>query len=419
MKNQDSSSITVEAIQDAAKRLCNVVTKTPLQYSHNLSKKYDCEVYLKREDLQVVRSYKIRGAYNMMSLLAKEQLQRGVVCASAGNHAQGFAYSCKLLGAKGVVFMPNVTPKQKVTQTKMFGEDWIRIRLEGDTFDHCATKAKIYAKEHGMVFVPPFDHQQIIEGQGTVGLEILNDTQDVDFLFMPVGGGGLAAGVGAYFKEVSPNTKIIGVEPLGAPSMSQALEAGHPVLLHSIKSFVDGAAVKRVGDITFEICKDVLDEMHLVSEGKVCSTILTLYNQDAIVVEPAGALSIAALDDYADQIKGKTVVCVVSGSNNDIERIPEIKERSLQYEGLKHYFLVRFAQRPGALKDFLTKVLGPNDDISRFEYMKKNAKESGSALVGIELSFSGDYDGLINRMKEYHMDFTEVNKNNALFEYLV
>jgi threonine dehydratase len=419
MENKESTLITVESIQDAANRLCKVVVNTPLQYSHNLSKKYDCEVYLKREDLQVVRSYKIRGAYNMMSSLNREHLQRGVVCASAGNHAQGFAYSCKLLGAKGVVFMPNVTPKQKVTQTKMFGEDWIQIRLEGDTFDHCAAKAKIYAKEHGMIFVPPFDHKEIIEGQGTVGLEILDELQDIDFLFVPVGGGGLAAGVGSYFKRISPTTKIIGVEPLGAPSMSCAMEAGHPVLLQSIKSFVDGAAVKRVGDITFEICKEVLHEMHLVSEGKVCSTILRLYNQDAIVVEPAGALSIAALDDYADQIKGKKIVCVVSGSNNDIDRIPEIKERSLQYEGLKHYFLVRFAQRPGALKDFLNKVLGPNDDISRFEYMKKNAKESGSALVGIELTFASDYDGLINRMKEYHMDFTEVNKNNALFEYLV
>lgn len=417
--NSDSVQITVNAVQEAAKSLENVIVKTPLQYSHNLSRKYECEVYLKREDLQVVRSYKLRGAYNMMSSLDKDQLERGVVCASAGNHAQGFAFSCKLLGAKGVVFMPSVTPKQKVTQTKMFGEDWVSIRLEGDTFDHCASSAQKYAKEHGMVFIPPFDHVKIVEGQATVGLEILEKQKDIDYLFLPIGGGGLAAGVGAYFKAISPATQVVGVEPQGAASMTKAFEEGHPVTLESINSFVDGAAVKRVGDLNYAICKDTIDEIHIVPEGKVCTTILQLYNQDAIVVEPAGALSIAVLDDYASQIKGKTIVCVISGSNNDIERMPEIKERSLQYEGLKHYFLIQFAQRPGTLKDFLNKVLGPNDDITRFEYMKKTAKESGSALVGIELASSGDYAGLIRRMQEYQLDFTEVNKNNALFDYLV
>lgn len=400
-------------------RLKKVVNRTPLTYNHSLSKKYQCNVYLKREDLQVVRSYKLRGAYNMMSSLPAEQLQKGVVCASAGNHAQGFAFSCKKLNAKGVVFMPVITPRQKITQTKMFGEDFIEVKLVGDTFDDCAVAAKKYTEENQMIFIPPFDDLRIIEGQGTVAIEILEDQPAIDYLFVPVGGGGLSAGVGSYFKTYSPKTKIVGLEPEGAPSMFEALKAGHPVLLDSIDRFVDGAAVKRVGDITFSICKEVLDDMHLVAEGKVCSTILKLYNEDAIVVEPAGALSVAALDDYAEEIKGKNIVCIISGSNNDIDRMPEIKERSLQYEGLKHYFLVNFAQRPGALKEFVNHVLGPNDDITRFEYMQKTNKESGPALIGVELKSRDDYDQLLIKMKKYHINYTELNKNDTLFGYVV
>ena len=405
--------------QKAAMRLKKVVTKTPLQLSASLSKKYHCSVYLKREDLQVVRSYKLRGAYNMMSSLSPEQLAKGVVCASAGNHAQGFAFSCRKLQAKGMVFMPIITPNQKVTQTKMHGDDAVEIRLVGDTFDDCAIAAKKYTEENGMTFIPPFDDYRIIEGQGTVGVEILEDMAYIDYLFIPVGGGGLSAGVGTYFKTYSPKTKIIGLEPEGAPSMYEALKAGHPVTLDEIDRFVDGAAVKRVGDITFPICKDVLDDMRLVPEGRVCSTILKLYNEDAIVVEPAGALSVAALEDFAAEIRGKTVVCIVSGSNNDIDRMPEIKERSLQYEGLKHYFLIRFPQRPGALKEFVNDVLGPDDDITRFEYMQKTNKEAGPALIGIELKSRKDYEILLENMNKRHINFTELNKNDNLFGYLV
>jgi threonine dehydratase len=355
----------------------------------------------------------------MISSLQKHQLKNGVVCASAGNHAQGFAYSCRKLNIKGVVFMPFFTPKQKVHQTKMFGEDFIEIRLTGDTFDDCAIAAKQYTLENEMTFIPPFDDEKIIEGQATVGVEIFERLDNIDYLFIPVGGGGLAAGVGTYAKTISPKTKIIGVEPEGAPSMTAALKAGHPVTLDNIERFVDGASVKRVGELTFSICKDVLDDMILVPEGKACSTILELYNDDAIVVEPAGALSIAALDTYADQIEGKNVVCIVSGSNNDIDRMQEIKERSLQYEGLKHYFLVRFAQRPGALKEFVNHVLGPNDDITRFEYMQKHNKESGPALVGIELQSTQDYEVLLSNLNKYNINYTELKKNNNLFEYLV
>jgi threonine dehydratase len=400
-------------------RLKDVVKKTPLTYNHNLSRKYGCDVYLKREDLQIVRSYKLRGAYNMMSLLPSNQLAKGVVCASAGNHAQGFAYSCKKLNVQGVVFMPIITPNQKVSQTKMFGEGFVEVKLVGDTFDDCAVAAKKYTEEHGLTFIPPFDNIRIIEGQSTVGIEILEEQQNIDFLFLPVGGGGLSAGVGAYFKTFAPQTKIIGVEPEGAPSMLTAIKAGQPVKLDNIDSFVDGAAVKRVGDATFEICKQVIDDMHLVPEGKICSTILKLYNEEAIVVEPAGAISVAALDDYADQIKGKKIVCVVSGSNNDIERMQEIKERSLQYEGLKHYFLIRFAQRPGALKEFVNQVLGPTDNITRFEYMQKNKKDSAPALVVVELESPENYQVLINNMKSYNINYTALNKNDNVFAYLV
>ncbi|MBU3743812.1 MAG: threonine ammonia-lyase [Sediminibacterium sp.] len=416
---QETLSISALDFAGARERLKKVVKHTPLTFSRNLSRKYDCQIFLKREDLQVVRSYKIRGAFNMMSSLSPEQVANGVVCASAGNHAQGFAFSCKKLQVKGVVFMPIITPNQKVSQTKMFGEDWIEVVLTGDTYDDCAKEALAYTRAHKKVFIPAFDDIRIIEGQATVGMEILEDQPDIDYIFVPVGGGGLSAGVGAYYSLFSPKTQIVGVEPAGAPSMLEALKAGKPVELTNIERFVDGAAVKKVGDVTFSICKEVLDDMHLVAEGKICSTILQLYNEDAIVVEPAGAMTIAVLDDYAEKIKGKKIVCIVSGSNNDIDRMQEIKERSLQYEGLKHYFLIRFAQRPGALKEFVSKVLGPNDDITRFEYMQKHNKETGPALVGVELKSKSDYDVLIQHLHLYQINFTEIRPEDNLFGYLI
>ncbi len=405
--------------KEAATRLKEVVNKTPLQYNAHLSRRYDCNIYLKREDLQVVRSYKLRGAYNLMKSLPEQQLQKGVVCASAGNHAQGFAYCCEKLNVNGVVFMPVITPNQKINQTKMFGDNKIEIRLTGDNYDECAAAAKEFTAQHNMTFVHPFDDYRIIEGQATVGIEILDELDSVDYLFLPVGGGGLASGVGTYFKTYSPKTKIIGTEPEGAPSMYNAFKAGKPVTLDCIDTFVDGASVKRTGDLTYKICKEVLDDLHLVPEGKVCSTILKLYTEDAIVAEPAGALTVSALGDFAEEIKGKNVVCVVSGGNNDIDRMQEIKERSLQYEGLKHYFLIRFAQRPGALKEFVNNVLGPDDDITRFEYIQKHNKETGPALVGIELKKRGDYDVLLSKLKKSHISYTELKKDDNMFGYVV
>ncbi len=399
--------------------LKNVVLKTPLQFHRKLSEKFGCEVYLKREDLQVVRSYKIRGAYNLIQSLNEAERQRGVVCASAGNHAQGVAFSCKLLDIKGVIYMPAITPKQKINQVKMFGGSNIEIVLVGDTFDDCQAHALEFTKQNNSVFIPPFDHEKVIEGQGTVAKEILEEQSNIDYVFVPVGGGGLSAGMGSYFATYAPQIKMIGVEPQGAPSMKEALEAGKPVILVSIQRFVDGASVKRVGDRNFEICKDELADMLLVPEGKVSSTILQLYNEDAIVAEPAGALSIAALDQYADKIKGKEVVCILSGGNNDIDRMQEIKERSLLYEGLKHYFIVRFAQRPGALKEFVNHILGPNDDIVRFEFIQKHNKETGPALIGIEVKSKEDFDFLIERMNSHKLNYTLVNQNENLFEYLV
>ncbi|MEO1261935.1 MAG: threonine ammonia-lyase IlvA [Bacteroidota bacterium] len=403
----------------AAERLQPVVRKTPLQYNQNLSDRYGCNIWLKREDLQRVRSYKIRGAFNLMSSLPKAELAKGVVCASAGNHAQGFAFSCNKMQVSGVIFMPVITPRQKIRQTQMFGKEYIEIKLVGDNFDACATAAMEFTEKNDMTFVPPFNHTRIIEGQGTVGLEIFADLKDPDFVFLPIGGGGLSAGVGTCLKNLWPRVKIIGVEPEGAPSMSEAIRVGEPVTLPEIERFIDGAAVKRVGDITFSYCKDVLDDVVLAPEGQVCSTILRLYNEEAIVVEPAGALSIAALEQYRDLIEGQNIVCVVSGSNNDIDRMPEIKERSLIYEGLKHYFLIRFAQRPGALKEFVNNVLGPTDDITRFEYIKKTKKESGPALVGIEVQVPKDIEALKRKMKIYQVDFTEVGRDDKLFGYLV
>lgn len=406
-------------IPAAAEKLKGVVKHTPLMYNHNLSMRYQCNVYLKREDMQVVRSYKLRGAYNMMSSLPMEKLVKGVVCASAGNHAQGVAYSCKALNVQGVIFMPVITPRQKIKQVEMWGAGFIKIILTGDTFDECAAEAIKYAAENAMTFIPPFDHPKIIEGQGTVALEILEELSQVDFLLVPIGGGGLAAGAGTYFKSVSPHTRLLGVEPEGAPTMQQALAAGEPVVLPTLDRFVDGAAVKRAGNLTFQLCKETLDGTLLVPEGKVCTTILKLYNEEGIVVEPAGALTITALDQLQEQIKGKNVVCVISGSNNDIDRMQEIKERSLLYEGLKHYFIIGFAQRPGALKEFVNNILGPGDDITRFEYVQKHNKETGPALVGIELNSRDDYEALISRLENSQINYREINKDDDLFGYLI
>lgn len=412
---------TTEGIEQAKLALQDVVEKTPLQLNTNLSEEYNCNIYLKREDLQKVRSYKIRGAYNFITKLKNTEKKTGVVCASAGNHAQGFALSCQLLKIKGTVFMPQTTPKQKVRSVQRLGKEFITIELAGDTYDDAKHAALKFAQKEGKIFVPPFDHKLTIEGQGTVALEIIEQLgkKKLDYIFVPIGGGGLASGVITYLKKYSPNTKIIGVEPEGAPAMKKSLEEKKLVTLQQINNFVDGAAVKQVGQITYDICKQGLHELVLVPEGRICTKILQLYNRDAIVTEPAGTLSIAALDFSKEDLKGKNVVCVISGGNNDIERMPEIKERSMIYEGLKHYFIIKFPQRSGALKQFVNKVLGADDDITLFEYTKKNTKESGPALVGIELKYKEDYEGLIDRMKKYNIDYTPINNDPILFNFLI
>lgn len=412
--------VTLEDITLASNVVKDVVRKTPLQKNQILSDRYHCNVYLKREDLQYVRSFKIRGAYNFLHNISVADRQKGVVCASAGNHAQGVAFSCEYLKIMGTIFMPATTPKQKVSQVSLFGGEFVDIRLVGDTFDDSFSAAMEYCRQADMTFVHPFDHPLIIAGQGTIGMEILDEMDEpVDYVFLAIGGGGLAAGVGSYIKGISPATKIIGVEPAGAPSMKTSLSKGAVEALDNIDTFVDGAAVKQIGRLTFQICRDVLDDVIVVPEGKVCTTILELYNENAIVAEPAGALPIAALDSYRDQIQGKNVICIVSGGNNDIDRMQEIKERSLIYEGLKHYFIIHFPQRSGALKEFIDKVLGPDNDITRFEYTKKNNREDGPALVGIELNRKEEYPSLIDRMERYGINYIEINKEPALFHLLI
>lgn len=410
----------IKDIEAAAETIRKVARVTPLDESIRLSKQYNANILLKREDLHRVRSYKIRGAFNKISSLTKEQLSKGVVCASAGNHAQGVAFACNHLGINGTIYMPSVTPKQKIEQTKMFGGHNITVVLEGDTFDDSSNAALKFCKENQKNFVHPFDDEKVIEGQGTIGLELLEQsTEPIDYIFVAIGGGGLASGLCAVFNTLSPETKIIGVEPEGAPSMKTSIEKGRNTRLKHIDKFIDGAAVQRVGDLTFPICQKYLHEMVTVPEGKVCQTILDLYNRDAIVVEPAGALNIAVLDVYKDIIKGKNVVCIVSGGNNDITRTAEIKERALLYGQLKHYFIVRFPQRPGALKQFVAEILGPDDDITHFEYSKKSSKENAPAIVGIELKSPADLIPLVNRMKANNFYGDYLNDKPDLFQYLV
>ena len=411
---------TVEAIEKASSVLEEILEPTPFQKNQNLSSLYEANIFLKREDLQMVRSYKIRGAYNKIRSIDPDSMQNGIVCASAGNHAQGVAFSCSKLKIMGSIFMPTTTPKQKIEQVRMFGKEYIEIILTGDTFDAANSAAIRFAKENDKTFIPPFDDPKVMEGQGTIGREILNQSKGkLDYIFVPIGGGGLASGLGSYIRQMSPDTKIIGVEPAGAPCMKAAIEAGKVVKLEQIDKFVDGAAVQEAGSLTYQVCKEVLDDIVVVPEGAVCTTIIQMYNKSAIVVEPAGALSSAALRFYADKIKGKNVACIVSGSNNDITRMEEIREKSLLYEGLKHYFLVNFPQKSGAVLSFIRDVIGPKDDLVYIQYIKKTNKESGPALIGIEVSEKEEFDELIKRMEANNIKFEYINENNILFEILI
>ncbi len=411
---------TVEAIEKASGVLEEILTPTPFQKNNNLSDIYGAEVYLKREDLQMVRSYKIRGAYNKIRSIDPENMKNGIVCASAGNHAQGVAFSCSKLQIMGSIFMPVTTPKQKIEQVRMFGREYIEIVLTGDTFDAANSAAIEFAKENNKTFIPPFDDPKVMEGQGTIGLEILKQTEaPLDYIFVPIGGGGLASGLGSYIKQMSPSTKVIGVEPAGAPCMKAAIDNGGVIKLAEIDKFVDGAAVQQAGSFTYEVCKQVLDDIVVVPEGAVCTTIIHMYNKSAIVVEPAGALAVAALKQYKDQIKGKRVACIVSGSNNDITRMEEIREKSLLHEGLKHYFIVNFPQKSGAILSFIQNVIGSSADLVHIQYIKKTNKNFGPALIGIELAAKEDFEPFLSRMKENGFAYEYINENNQLFEILI
>ncbi|MEK7132594.1 MAG: threonine ammonia-lyase IlvA [Patescibacteria group bacterium] len=423
-------TFNVKMVEDAREHLRGVARETPLQFHSGLSHHFGAKIYLKREDLQIVRSYKLRGAYNRMRLLTPAEKKRGVVCASAGNHAQGAAFSCKALKTQGIIFMPRNTPRQKIDRVHSLGGSYVTIELYGDTFDEAFGEAKSVSQKRRMVFVHPFNDPFVIAGQGTVGAEILEQLsaeggsasggkEQIDFCVVPIGGGGLCAGLGSYMKWRSPATKIIGAEPAGAPSMSEALKAGKVVTLEKIDTFVDGAAVRTVGDLTFKLCKKVLGKLILVPEGKVCETMISLYQRDGIVAEPAGALAIASLEQIGESLKGKTAVCIVSGGNNDISRYPEVIERSLVYQGLKHYFMISFSQRPGALKRYLNEALGPTDDITLFEYTKKNNRENGPALVGIELARKEDLKPLLKRMDKIGMSYELIEKGSPIFSFLI
>ncbi len=414
-----STLIPLHKIQAAAERVKGIVSETSLQLNKGLSAKYDCQIYIKREDLQQVRSFKIRGAYNKMVGLDGSILSKGIICASAGNHAQGVAFACNKLKVKGTIIMPNPTPSQKIRKVKQFGEDWINIILHGDTFDDAQEMAFAEAKKSGKEFIHPFDDEEVAAGQGTVALEMLDQLdKPLDYLLVAVGGGGLIAGVASCFHELSPKTKIIAIEAKGAAKLHQSLQENKNICLPEIDNFADGIAVKQMGNRNFQICQEVVDKTIQVPEGKIASAILELYNEEAIVVEPAGAVSVAALDSIKKQIVGKRVGLIICGGNNDINRTQEIQERSMLFEGLKHYFIIKFPQRAGALRDFL-KLLGPNDDITHFQYTKKNNRENGPALVGIELTNVKDFDLLVQKMTKESINFRHLNDDSTLFETMV
>lgn len=392
---------------------------TPCLRNDHLSKAYDCDVWLKREDLTPVRSYKLRGAWNAMMKAREKDPNIGLfVCASAGNHAQGVAFACRQFGVKGVIFMPVTTPQQKIDKTKVFGGENIEIRLVGDYFDNTLEAAQSYCAEQGGHFLAPFDDMDVIEGQATVAVEFMSQMVP-DVVVLPVGGGGLSAGVLSYLREVAPAAEIYFVEPMGGRSLEAAVTAGEPVTLSDVDSFVDGAAVARIGALPFEILKDIpTDHILACPEDRICSTMLDMLNVEGIVLEPAGALSIDALQDIREEIRGKRVLCVTSGGNFDFERLPEVKERAQRFRELKKYFILRMPQRPGALRDFLD-MLGPNDDIARFEYLKKSARNFGSVLIGIETDDPANFAHLFEKMNEAGLVYRDITNDRDLAEFVL
>lgn len=410
-------------IQAAQARISSVIEATPLQFCPRLSEATGARVFLKREDQQDVRSYKIRGGYNAMVQLTEEQRAAGVVAASAGNHAQGVAYACKTLGIEGRIYVPNQTPQQKRDRIAYHGRDAVEIIVTGDSFDEASAAARADAQTTGATIIEPFDSFDTIVGQGTVAAEVVAQLSmqglTADTVCVPVGGGGLLAGVTSYFADMSPRSKIVGVEPLGASCLAAAMKAGEPVTLPKVDPFVDGAAVKRIGELPFATVEANSRRLNIIAapEGSVCVEQLALYQNEGIIAEPAGALSVAALEQL-EITPGEVIVCIISGGNNDVLRYAEIMERSLVYRGLKHYFLVNFPQKPGQLRVFLEEVLGPDDDISQFEYLKRNNRETGAALVGLELRNAGDLDALLQRMANSPLDCRRLEPGTAEYEYL-
>lgn len=411
-------------IDSAAKRIAPVITPTPLQRSDRLSAITGATVYLKREDLQVVRSYKLRGAYNLLVQLTDEDLAAGVVCCSAGNHAQGFAFACRALRVHGRVYVPAKTPKQKRDRIRYHGGEFIELIVGGATYDLAAAAALEDVRRTGATLVHPYDDLRTIAGQGTIAVEILAElgpiVQEPDLVVVPVGGGGCIAGITTYLAERTTATAVLGIEPAGAAAMMAALAAGEPVTLDHVDQFVDGAAVSRAGTLTYTALAAAGDMVSIttVDEGAVCTAMLDLYQNEGIIAEPAGALSVAGLLE-ADIEPGSTVVCLISGGNNDVSRYGEVLERSLVHLGLKHYFLVDFPQEPGALRRFLDGVLGPTDDITLFEYVKRNNRETGEALVGIELGSAADLDGLLARMRATDLHIEALEPGSPAYRYLL
>ena len=415
-----SEPVLVDAadIDAAASRLRSIIDRTPLQLNQRLSAATGARVYLKREDLQLVRSYKLRGAYNLIAQLDHAQRAAGVVCASAGNHAQGVAFACRATGIDGAIFLPRTTPRQKRDRIRAHGGDRVELIVVGDSFDDAAHAAAAHADLTGAVLVPPFDDPRTIAGQGTVVAEVLEQLSDApDLVVAPVGGGGLIAGTVAYLAERSPKTRVVGAEPLGAASMAAALAAGRPVRLAELDPFVDGAAVRQVGELPLALLQRHPAGLVTVDPGAICTEMLDAYQTDGIIAEPAGALASAALPQV-DIRPGSTVVVLLSGGNNDVSRYGEVVERSLVHAGLKHYFLVEFPQEPGALRRFLDEVLGPDDDITLFEYLKRNNRETGPALVGIELGERKALAGLLDRMAASPMEVEQILPGTSAYRYL-
>ncbi len=389
----------------------DVAKETPLEKACLISQKVRNNVLLKREDLQPVFSFKLRGAYNRLLQLSDAEKQQGVVAASAGNHAQGVALAAQKMGIQSTIFMPVTTPSIKVKSVKALGG---KVILVGDAFDEAAQAAMAYSAENSATFIPPYDDEAVIAGQGTIALELFRQTKHLDIIFVPVGGGGLIAGIASVVKQVSPQTRVIGVEPEDAACMTEALKANERIILDSVGLFADGVAVKQVGEIPFRIAKTCVDEMITVKTDEICAAVKDIFEDTRAIAEPAGALALAGMKKFVAEksVSDLNIAVIVSGANMNFDRLKHIAERTDIGEKTEALFAVTIDEAPGSFKRFC-ELLGARRSITEFNYRYSNVNKA-VVFVGIKTEGGlAEKDKLVQSLEEANLAFVDMSDNEV------